>query len=297
MNLTIPHGAMLDLEDRVQRALLSGDESELDILGYGEVTLVLKMPSRDGELACKRLPLFPDEERLERYRATLREYLGALEAGGLRVAPTELWTSVRPDGRYVAYCVQRVLPAGRLAPRHLAATDERGAERFMDALLRQVTRVVTPTVGLDAQASNWIVDGDDELTYLDVTTPLLRDERGEEKLDVRLFFTSLPWALRDAVRVTMSRSIFDKFYAPSGVLLDFFGNLHKERLGARIPSLLGRANRVLDRPLGEDAIRAYYEEDAKMWALIQRLRRGDRWWQRRVRRRAYPFLLPRAIER
>ena len=29
-----------------------------------------------------------------------------------------------------------------------------------------------------------------------------------------------------------------------------------------------------------------------MWALLQRLRRCDRWWQRRVRRRPYPFLLP-----
>ena len=37
--------------------------------------------------------------------------------------------------------------------------------------------------------------------------------------------------------------------------------------------------------------------DARMWALLQRLRRADRWWQRRVRRRQYPFLLPGEVQR
>jgi hypothetical protein len=34
-----------------------------------------------------------------------------------------------------------------------------------------------------------------------------------------------------------------------------------------------------------------------MYALIQRLRRLDRAWQRRVRRRPYPFLLPGPVAR
>jgi hypothetical protein len=34
-----------------------------------------------------------------------------------------------------------------------------------------------------------------------------------------------------------------------------------------------------------------------MWGLLQRLRRIDRSWQRRVRRRQYPFLLPGKVER
>ena len=31
--------------------------------------------------------------------------------------------------------------------------------------------------------------------------------------------------------------------------------------------------------------------------LIQRLRRADRFWHRRIRRRTYPFLLPPAVRR
>jgi hypothetical protein len=34
-----------------------------------------------------------------------------------------------------------------------------------------------------------------------------------------------------------------------------------------------------------------------MWALLQRARRVDRAWQRHVRRRPYPFLLPGPVDR
>lgn len=112
-----------------------------------------------------------------------------------------------------------------------------------------------------------------------------------------LFMSSLPWALREPVRLAMCKSIFDKFYSQRGVLLDLLGNLYKERLDRLIPAFIARANPVLAHPLTGAEVRTYYEEDARMWALLQRLRRADRWWQRAVRRRAYPFLLPRAIAR
>jgi hypothetical protein len=34
-----------------------------------------------------------------------------------------------------------------------------------------------------------------------------------------------------------------------------------------------------------------------MWEILLRLRRADRWWQRTVRRRGYPFLLPGPVDR
>jgi hypothetical protein len=41
----------------------------------------------------------------------------------------------------------------------------------------------------------------------------------------------------------------------------------------------------------------YYRSDARLWSLLLRVRELDRAWQRRVRRRAYPFLLPRETKR
>lgn len=130
-----------------------------------------------------------------------------------------------------------------------------------------------------------------------MTTPLLRDERERELLDVPLFFTSLPWLLRDLVRLAMTKSIFDKFYTPRGVVLDFLGNLHKERLERLIPRFVEQANARLEQPLDTGEIAAYYRDDARMWELIQRLRRADRFVHNKVLHRPYPFLLPRHVAR
>lgn len=241
MSFTVPHDELGRLELRVREALRTADDSSLDILGHGEVTLVLRLRTEQGAYACKRLPVFSDRTRFARYRQGLDEYLRRLTDSGLRVADTEVWHTPLPGGRIVAYCVQRELPERRLCSRLLHTEDETWAKDFFSRFLDQLDRTVSPTLGLDAQASNW-VDVGGELVYLDITTPLMRDARGREKLDVRLFFTSLPWVLRDVVRLSMTKSIFDKFYDTRGVLLDFLGNLHKERLDALIPAFLDQAN-------------------------------------------------------
>lgn len=296
MTFGIANRIMLDLENAVQRALSTGDESGIQVIGYGEVTLVLLLHTDAGDFACKRLPVFPNAERFERYRASLDEYLARLAAAGVDVAPTELWSSVRADRSIVAYCIQRALPRERVGHKLLHAANDDEAMRFFERVLAVVNKAVTPTLGIDSQAANW-VEHEGRLIYLDVTTPLMRDEQGRERLDVKLFMSSLPVVLRDVVRVTMSKSIFDKFYSTRGAMLDLLGNLHKEKLARLIPPYLERVNRVVDRPITEADARAYYDEDAKMWALIQRLRRTDKWLQSRVLRRTYPFLLPPPIAR
>lgn len=296
MTLTVPHTALAHLEEQVQDALRRADDSALDVLGYGEITLVLRLRADGESFACKRLPAFPDRDRFERYRDSLDVYLRRLAERGLTVAPTEVWHTTRPGGRITAYCVQRELPPERLCSRLLHTEGEAWAKNFFARFLDRVDAAVHPTLGLDAQASNWI-DVDGELTYLDVSTPLMRDERRRELLDVRLFFTSLPWLLRDAVRLSMATSIFDKFYETRGVLLDFLGNLHKEHLDALIPAFLEQANARLAEPITAADVASYYRDDARMWELIQRLRAADRLWQRKVRRRPYPFLLPPPVDR
>jgi hypothetical protein len=215
---------------------------------------------------------------------------------GLKVAETRLWHHTLKTGEVVAYCVQEELPGGRLCSRLLRTENEEWAAGFFKRFLDTVDRVVAPDLGLDAQASNWVED-EGELVYLDITTPMMRDDRGRELLDVRLFFTSLPWAMRDAVRISMAKSIFDKFYSVRGVVLDFLGNLHKERLDGLIPGFLELANPRLDSPITAEEVAAYYKSDAQMWELIQRLRKADRFWHNRIRRRTYPFLLPPDIDR
>ncbi|MFE5602566.1 DUF6206 family protein [Streptomyces coelicoflavus] len=296
MTFSIPSDALDVLEDEVTRALRTTDDRDLTILGYGEVTLVLRLETDAGAFACKRLPVFPARERLDRHSALVDDYITRLDKGGVTVAETRMWHRPLPGGRAVAYCVQEALPEERLCSRLLHTSGDAWCEGFFERFLDRVEATVTPRLGLDGQASNWIeVDG--ELVYLDVTTPLMRDERERELLDVPLFFTSLPWLLRDLVRLAMTKSIFDKFYTPRGVVLDFLGNLHKERLERLVPRFVEQANARLEQPLDTGEIAAYYRDDARMWELIQRLRRADRFVHNKVLHRPYPFLLPRHVAR
>lgn len=288
--------SLLALENDVVRALESGDESGLEVLGYGEVTLVLRLRTNDGPVAAKRLPLLDSRAAFDAYRAVSEEYVETLSRAGIALPPTRLWASTRLDGKVIGYVLQPELDSTKLGPKWLREATAEQADWFFTTVLTHVLGTITPRVGLDVQASNWIVDGD-RLQYLDVTTPFLRDEQGRERLDARPFFSSLPWLLRTPVRLALGSSLFDKFYDPRGAIVDLLGNLYKERLEALVPSFLRIANERLSSPITEQEVQAYYAADAKMWSVLQKLRRADRWWQRSVRRRPYPFLLPGAIER
>jgi hypothetical protein len=159
-----------------------------------------------------------------------------------------------------------------------------------------VLGVVDERVGLDAQLSNWAVS-DGRLTYFDVTTPLLRRADGSEALDTGVFLASLPWMLRAPVRRFVLADIMERYHDPRTVVLDLAANLVKEQLDDRIGPVLAAVGDRVDPALTEAEVRADYRSDARTWSLLQSLRRADRSWQQRVRRRTYPFLLPARIER
>lgn len=300
MTLAVTDGELEALEAQVIAALASGDPSALNILGYGEISSVLRLDTASGPAAAKRLPPFADDAAVARYREAFERYLATLEEGGVTVAPSTLHVLPHPAGGRTVWCVQPLLDGERLGPRALAAAaraegDDAAVAAF-DQMLQPALTCVSPRCGLDGQASNWVLT-DEGPRYLDVTTPMLRDDARREALDPELFLASLPWALRGLVRRFMLGGILDKYYDVRGVAVDLLGNLVKEGLSERLPALIAHTNAALGSDISEAEVRAYYRSDARMWALLQRLRRADRWWQRAVRRRPYPFLLPGRIER
>ena len=285
------------LEAAVQRTLSTGEESRLRVLGYGEISLVVGWPTDVPAWACKRLPPFPNRAAFDRYARTVVDYLAALGAHGVDVVETEVLSVPGPDETVSGYAVQPALAAASvLAPRVLAAADPAEGHPLVDAVVTTTVGVLGPRLGFDAQLSNWVWE-DGRLRYLDITTPFLFSEDGALQMDMELLLASLPWAMRAAVGRFVVPDVMDRFRDPRRTLVDLCGNLLKERLEAWLPRFVETANAHVTPAITEAEVRKFYASDARLWSVMLRVRRLDRAWQRRVRRRTYPFLLPGRIER
>ena len=283
------------LERDVQRALTVGDGTGLCVLGYGEISLVLGWPAETPRWACKRLPPFPSTHHALAYADTLCRYLALLGERGIRVLDTVVRRGSHAGGAVAVYCVQRALPAGSIATDVVRAAPDRAA-RVLGEIVDHIFAVTDERVGFDAQLSNWATD-DGQLVYVDVTTPLLRRPDGSEELDADLFLASFPWLLRAPVKRFVVPDVIERYHRPRTVVLDLAANLLKERLEEHLLTVLALVGDRVDPPLREAEVRADYRSDARTWAALQAMRRADRAWQRRIRRRPYPFLLPDRIER
>ncbi len=288
--------ALRELDELVADALERRDEAALPTLGHGEISLVLSWPLEGPAFACKRLPSFPSPQRFDAYGRVLDDYLSALREAGVGVVETELRAVPLPRGEVAGYVVQPILATDRLAPHLLDGADPRAGHPLVDAVVDSAARTVGPRLGLDAQLANWVWD-DDELTYIDVSTPLIWDAQDRPRLDLDLIAEPFPWVLRAPLKRFVAPGILDTYRDLRKVYLDLCGNLLKERLEAWLPGFVERANARLAEPLTVAEVRAYYRRDSRLWEALLRIRRLDRAWQQRVRRRTYPFLLPGGTRR
>lgn len=284
------------LDAAMRHAFATGDRSRLEILGYGEITTVVLCHAGGASYACKRLPPFCTPEAADRYAALFAEYIATLAASGVRVVPSGLERLEADDGFVVLYCVQPMLPADQLAVRVIERSDESQGLRLFHTILERILAAVSPQVGLDGQLSNWMVVGDDVL-FVDVTTPMLKDAQGRDRLDTGLFLAAVPPPVRPLFRRFVVHEVIDKYHDPRGVVLDLVANLIKEGLEQHIVPFLQAANPRLSRPIEESEVRRYYEADARVWTAWQAMRRCDRFVRMRLLGRPYPFLLPGPIER
>jgi Family of unknown function (DUF6206) len=278
------------LDATVEQAIRGGAPGGLRVLGYGELTLVIGWPTEEPVLAIKRLPPFADAHRLEAYAGLLERYVEVLRERGVSVVHTEMRSRPGLRGSVRAYIVQPLVPGESHLNVILRRADETRMRELLEQVVDNVHRCTDHAVGFDAQAANWWVDNGD-LGYFDISTPMLRGPDGREQLDVSLFLSVYPWLTRP-VLARIAPGVMAQYHDPRTVLLDFASNLHKEGLERCIPPLLQAANRRLEHPLAASDVSHYFRQDKLLWALMQRLRLADRAWQRHVRRRPYPLLLP-----
>jgi hypothetical protein len=287
---------LVALDAAVTHAFATGDASGLEVLGYGEISTVLACVSRGQSWACKRLPPFPGRADADRYSALFEEYLATLQARGVKVVPSTLQRLARDDGQVVIYCVQPLQPADQLAVRVLERSSELEARTLIEAVSGRIAAAVSPQVGIDGQLSNGVVD-DGDVAMLDVTTPMLKDAAGRNRLDLELFLAAVPAPVRPLFRRYVVPSVVDKYHDPRAVTVDLIANLIKEGLESYIGPFLEIANRRLSPPIDAAEVTRYYEGDARVWTAWQALRRCDRFVRLHLLGRPYPFLLPGRIER
>jgi hypothetical protein len=286
----IEHHELRALEDEVAAALASRDTTRLPLLGHGEISLVLGWPPGHPRVACKRLPPFRDVDGFERYAAVVSRYVDELRAGGVRVVETDLHHLVRPDGSVVGFHVQPALPARALGSEILRSGDASVGHPIVAAVADAVVRVTQPRLGVDAQLSNWAwLDG--EPWQLDLTTPFLLDEHGGLEFDLTSFLAMLPAPVRPLVRRELVK-LAGRWTTARGALLDMTGALLKERLDPWVDPVLREVNARVTPPISREDAAKVYDSDRRLWPLLFRLERANRWWQRNVRRRPFEFLVP-----
>jgi hypothetical protein len=285
---------LVGLDRAVHDAIRSGDVGSLPVVGYGEISLAVAWPPTQPTVVAKSLPPFDDPARYGAYVDLLDEYLATLETREVLPLPTAV--RAVPEGRRRrAYVLQPCVPADAVGSALLAAADREAGTDLLRGIVAAVLRASDDVVGIDGQVSNWaVVDG--ELRFLDVSTPMLRDG-GHDRLDTALFAEMVPWVTRWVVRRFVAPELLSPYHDPRRVVLDTAGNLVRERLTGWIPVLLEVANPHLDPPLTVGEVRRFYRGNARTWSAIQTLRRVDRGWQRHVRGREYPFLLPASYRR
>lgn len=278
------------LDADVGRAIAAGDASGLALLGHGEISIVVGWPAAAPELACKRLPPFPSATAFEAYRELVERYVAGLRGAGVRVLDTEVRSVGRPDGTVTGFHVQPVVPAASLGTAQLAAADPARGHPMVAAVVDTVRRGTTPDHGIDGQLDNWSwIDG--EPVQLDLTTPFVLRPDGRPALPMAPFLASLPAAVRPVVRREMAHLI-TRWTTPRGVLVDLVANLYKTGLDAWVEPVLAEVNGAVAPAVTAAEAHRVHVGDRRLWPLLLRLQKAERWYRHHVRRQPYEFLLP-----
>lgn len=285
------------LEAQLEEAVRANDPGNLDVIGYGEITIAVKLSTPRGDFVCKRLAPISSVSVAERWASLVASYIEQLEACGIDVVETDTPVLKSSFGQ-VLYCVQPLLAAGTIGPDFLRGKSAEEAAPYVQRIFQQIRASVSPSLAPDGQLSNWAFDGE-RLRYLDVGTPFLRDEKGNELCEFEEVTRALPAPVRVLVNKFLIRGILDAYHSTRGQAMDFLGNLVKEGLGDIFPPLIAMANQVFELSPGitEQEVRAHYKSDAQTYALVQAARRADRWVHQKVWRKPYPYLLPPRIDR
>ncbi len=300
-------------------------EIPVNILGYGEISLVFELKGSKEPIAYKRLPIFDNKKQVERHIKAYRLYHKILNKLKIPVPPEDAQWLEANDGTIVLYCAQQKLNPLSISNRIIhqeISTEE--INLLVQLIMRKLSKIwlfnkrsANLQVGIDGQISNWAVadyDPDkpkisetDNLLYLDTSTPMFR-LNNVDAMEPILFLKSTPSFLRWALEAAFLDEVIDRYFDFRLVTIDLLANLFKEQRSELIPELLKLINDFFTdevselevKPITYKEVDKYYNGflgDRQIWVIFQAVRKMDRYLQTRMRRGTYNFYLPGDIER
>ena len=154
-------------------------------------------------------------------------------------------------------------------------------------------------MALDGQLSNWILTENNEILYIDTSTPLFK-LNNIEQLNPELILKTAPSFLRWILRLFFLKDVMGRYYDHRLVYLDLIANLYKEQRPDLIPTAIEIINNYInvnEKPFDIKEVEKYYKEDKLIWTLFLAFRRFDKWLTTKILRRRYEFILPGKIKR
>lgn len=279
---------LVELDAAVCEALEKRDNSGLNLIGFGEISVALGVPKHAPVVVCKPSPPVT-RAQFEDFKTLVADYSVALEQLGAVAVETEV-LAVDRDEHVIAYQVQPLLDAETLGERVLGAAEPDREHPFLVKLAEIVART-NNRVSVDAQVTNWSWDGE-TATMLDLGTPMMWDESGAPVLDTSPHFAALPAPVRGFARKDILE-LMNRWKQPRAVAADVVANLIRVELEAWVEPTLAVFNDVLapNEPLNVEEARASLARDVKSFPRLKKMQQVERFWAETVRRRRYDFFV------
>ncbi len=232
----------------------------------GQVTVVeLDLGGAVERIATKALPRFDSEERVRAYDELIERYVQGLRDVGVPCLDTWLWSRGCD-----AWVVQPAIANDKLIGARLGALSIGERRAVFRIILRHTLAAQEAGLGLDAHLANWSLPEPHVLrpVLLDVTQPLLRDDRG--RLLLAYGGTGVPRALESALCTKMTEDLF----SIDSTVLDIVANARLAPELARFErDLLDAVNDVLGRRPDPGALRRATWKVRALRATVAALRR------------------------
>ncbi len=316
----------IKLLKELERSINTSDPKErkihINILGYGEISLVFEIIGDPENLAYKRLPIFNNEIQVKRHIWAYNSYNRILkDIIGIKVPDFDTAWFKDDDGNIQFYCVQEKLNSDTVGDKAIRHLSDSQILKFIEIMMISLKKVWTFNqknprlqVGFDSQISNFSISPFDsnkpsitnntELIFIDTSTPMLRIN-GKEAMEPELFTKSAPSFIRPIIKLLFIEEIVSRYYNWRIVAIDLMAQLYKENRADLIPKITRvinlffkeQASEFNIRPILLSEIYKYYKNDARIWEFFQNLRKFDRFVKTRLFHKKYNFYLPPKIIR